>query len=379
MRIKRTHYEVLGLPRTATPDEIKQQYRKLARENHPDVAPDKAAAEAEFVEISEAYQVLSNPDKRTIYDSELDAEMFRVEPRRGIDFTTPSDYGSAAPGRRRSAPSHSEQARRLVQEAETAFTQGDLRSAAWLCKQARQLDSRNVQAHVVLGDIYRVQGQTEQAISMYTIASQLNPLDSDVTAKLNRLLRQTGNNHPVPVRERRVALKVGLNLMGWSMSAFMFMMLMMSPGKPIPWLEQNLRLVGTWSTMLFAVLMVTGAITGFLLSVNGSVQLLDGELVFQAMRRFGPRRSSFPVGLVLLAFNMLSFYVAVGVYVIISIVQDSLSNSVLKSFATTFALVLVAAFVYAPGRAEVLTFGGNVAFPAVLFGWAIGDMFRPSW
>ena len=62
------YYQSLGIERTATPDEIKQAFRKLARIHHPDVAKNKAAGEAKFKEINEAYEVLSDPEKRRRYD-----------------------------------------------------------------------------------------------------------------------------------------------------------------------------------------------------------------------------------------------------------------------------------------------------------------------
>ena len=62
------YYEILGVARTAPPDEIKQAFRKLARVHHPDVAKNKAAGEAKFKEINEAYEVLGDPEKRKRYD-----------------------------------------------------------------------------------------------------------------------------------------------------------------------------------------------------------------------------------------------------------------------------------------------------------------------
>ncbi|WP_294181406.1 molecular chaperone DnaJ [uncultured Schumannella sp.] len=61
------HYEVLGLERTATPEEIKKAYRRLARELHPDVNPSEDAAER-FKLVTHAYDVLSDPDQRERYD-----------------------------------------------------------------------------------------------------------------------------------------------------------------------------------------------------------------------------------------------------------------------------------------------------------------------
>ena len=62
------YYAILGVSKTASADEIKRSFRKLARKYHPDVNPDNKSAEAKFKEVSEAYEVLSDADKRTKYD-----------------------------------------------------------------------------------------------------------------------------------------------------------------------------------------------------------------------------------------------------------------------------------------------------------------------
>ena len=69
MATRRDYYEILGVPRDATQEEIKKAYKKLAKKWHPDLNPqNRKEAEERFKEITEAYQVLSDPEKRAQYD-----------------------------------------------------------------------------------------------------------------------------------------------------------------------------------------------------------------------------------------------------------------------------------------------------------------------
>jgi curved DNA-binding protein len=81
------YYEILGVSRTATEDEIKKAYRKLARKHHPDVNPNDKSAEEKFKKINEAYEVLSDKDKRQKYDR------FGENWKTGEQFSPPPGYG----------------------------------------------------------------------------------------------------------------------------------------------------------------------------------------------------------------------------------------------------------------------------------------------
>lgn len=88
----RDYYEILGVGRAATADEIRKAYRKLARKHHPDVNPNDSAAEERFKEISEAYDVLSDAEKRAKYDRL--GENWKA----GSDFTPPPGWGARGGG-----------------------------------------------------------------------------------------------------------------------------------------------------------------------------------------------------------------------------------------------------------------------------------------
>ncbi len=100
----RDYYKILGAARTATADEIKKSYRRLARKFHPDVSKEKDA-EAKFKEVQEAYEVLKDPEKRAAYDqlgSEWKSgEQFRPPP----DWATGFEFrGGPRPGTGRRGP-----------------------------------------------------------------------------------------------------------------------------------------------------------------------------------------------------------------------------------------------------------------------------------
>ncbi|HJU18564.1 MAG TPA: J domain-containing protein [Stellaceae bacterium] len=118
---RETPYQVLGVKKDASQDEIRKAYRKLAKQFHPDLNPGKPAAEARFKEISAAYDLLSDPEKRGRYDrGEIDesgaerprtyyrdhaesAEGWKYGPEGGIDPEDLEDLFAAFGGRRRGA------------------------------------------------------------------------------------------------------------------------------------------------------------------------------------------------------------------------------------------------------------------------------------
>ncbi|MDR1730989.1 MAG: DnaJ domain-containing protein [Synergistaceae bacterium] len=85
------YYEILGVPRTASQEDIRKAYRKLAKKYHPDVSKEKNA-DVRYREINEAYEVLKDPDKRVKYDT-LGANW-----EQGQDFTPPPGWGSSMNG-----------------------------------------------------------------------------------------------------------------------------------------------------------------------------------------------------------------------------------------------------------------------------------------
>lgn len=383
MQKNKNYYQILGVTKTATDEEIKRRYRQLVRQHHPDVAQDKEAAKLIFLEIAEAYQTLINPNRRTIYDASIDTQPFRTAPsaRPSPGSRPPGSQQTQASARPRPSQTNTQtqqaqrarvaaEVQRLMSEAQKSFSSGQFRSAAYTCKEVIRISPRNFRAHVILGDIYRIQGQIDEAIAMYSVAVQLDPKNLDVQAKLDRLVRATTRQvaDTPEDAERHASLKIGLSLIGIAIIGCLLFYLGTSPGRPI---EEIPTWMGSWSPMLIQTLVYCSLVIGFLMSYNGQVERLGDELAFKAARR-----SDYPVGLLLMLFTFISFYIAAGVYILSGWLQESLSKSVMKAYGAAIILILIVASAYQPGRGEVLLLGGNIAFPSILIGWSIGDLFK---
>ena len=382
MTLKRTYYETLGLPRTATREQVKKRYRQLVRKYHPDVAEDKASARVAFLQINEAYNTLVDPDRRLIYDAELDLQIAGPTPRASRPSTTSAEsrpgggfHVRQSSSRSRASQRGSRSAERSMQEAREAMARGQLWVAMDCARDAVNADHRNVQAHILLGDIYRMQNRNDEAVAEYSVTVQLDPANAEAKAKLDKGMRRSSRGFSDASVERMQALKTGITLISASVGAFVLILLAVSPGQPIPWLREHLPFVGTWSPMLILTLLAAGSLTGLLMSVTDTVRALDDELVFQMVS--AGRRVSYPIGLILVLLNIFAFYAAAGIYIVAALVQDSVSASVIKSFVATVLVLALVGLIYPPGTREVLVWGGNLVFPALLFGWAVGDFVKP--
>jgi curved DNA-binding protein CbpA len=427
--MQQTHYQILGVATTATPEEIKKRFRELARKYHPDVNRDKAGSHQAFVRITEAYQVLSDPLRRADYDLMLRDRARRLGsagsgtatssgPRSGaagprpgpnppppnVGFRPgpgssarvpphrppqtpgrPQTRSGAAPAGRRSTPDLAQ----YLRNAQAAYASLRYKDAIRFCELARQLDPRNPLAYSLLGDIARAQGRVSDAINYYSLAVQNCPPQQRqvVMAKLDRLLAReqaaggrpaaTGPQRtPTPPRpaavRRRASQQVAIGAFGVALALTIAFVLPQVAAEPLT----QLAWISAWTAPILWAMILSGGILGATLTMMGAVRPLDEELVFPSLMR--DRASGVPLGLLLLLTGGLFFYLAVGVYLLIGALQESVSGSVLRVFATTFVLVCcLAVLVPAEAGRQILLLGGNVVFISMVVGWMLGDLFRP--
>jgi curved DNA-binding protein CbpA len=241
-------YEILEVQPDADVALIKSQYRKLVRENHPDIAPDKEAAHARMQLILEAYNTLSDAEKRTAYDRVRKGESEPAKttarpaqarpsssPRPGSSSYAPrpnssgyaprntsrssSSRGSSSGSSSRSSSSSSSndwsnvpaasssnpRTRLLTMVFEAAnlyFEDGRAQEAISICERVMKADASNAEAPALLGDIYADQGRIDLALMMYERAMRRRPDNLGYRQKYEAL-KNTGGAGPSPTSTPR--------------------------------------------------------------------------------------------------------------------------------------------------------------------------------
>lgn len=373
------YYEVFGIPENSNIAVIKKRYRELVRVYHPDVAGNKADAHRMFLRISEAYETLSDADARSAYDRSLLSE--REKERKKRDDAAQQRrrrYQRIENGGLGVTPEQKSKAMEQVRNAQLMFIQRRLPTAAELCKAALAIDPRNVQAHVILGDIYKIRGKAELAIKHYSYAMQFNPSDRDVERKLTEVLSSSiGNTPEEPVYTSGTSryYKARMNMAGWTMVAGLFVAIRMLP-MPLQLIADGTGYyVSQFNWWLLPLLGIIGFLVGFMLSVNGWLGSPSRELFTTGRLVKG---GGIPLGHIALVVSLFLFWVTVGIYICVALLRGDTSRSVTRLLLATAGVLLMTAVVYNSGYQDtIILLGGNLVFPCSVFGWYCGHALNP--
>ncbi|HVT43722.1 MAG TPA: DnaJ domain-containing protein [Thermoanaerobaculia bacterium] len=169
--MKTNYYEILGVERTASEAEIRETFRRLARENHPDRyhGPDKAEAERRFQTLTEAVNVLTNPERRRQHDSTIQG----VAPRSVTDFA--------------------QVAKAYLAKGVKAFKEGDFVTARENFDMAVKHNADDAKAHYYLAlASARIPGALRQAVQSMEAAVQKEPMNVTYLKDAGMLARRAG-------------------------------------------------------------------------------------------------------------------------------------------------------------------------------------------
>lgn len=395
---ERTHYQILGVPETASIEEIKKQYRAMARKFHPDVNTGQEAAR-QFSIIAEAYRVLSDSEARRLYDAN------RALQSRPIGTSSRPSGSSPAPSTPRPSAAALE-ADRLVQQAQTAHSRGRHIEARTLAEQALRYNRKNALAWEILGDICRAQNRIDDALHNYSMAIQLEPRNASLHQKIERIARRTpsagstsnGYTPNTPPRaaaaanlfdntmrpggfgampaERRPLLQVLVGFFGF-FGAFLVLLFTGMFAKELSSPAHSLPIVTTWTWPFVGALSVTGVLLGATMTITGTIRRIEEDLILTPTET----TRATPLGIFVMALGSIFFWGAAALHLLVSFTQEALTPSLLRLYGIVSVMVLLFATVWSDtsgGFIQTLLFGGNVIFVSLIIGWLLGDFFRPD-
>ncbi|MBV6457079.1 MAG: Chaperone protein DnaJ [Fimbriimonadaceae bacterium] len=362
--MSRSHYEILGVSRGVTDAELKAAYRKLVLKYHPDQSKEPGAAEV-FISITEAYQVLSDPERRASYNRLLDGragETGKAVPNpKPTPKKAPAPEYRSAPRRAAAAPAPTGDVLHLT----GLIGKGRVTEAEVLAQQLIRKSPTQPLPYAVLGDIARSRGDYREAAKQYALAAQMDPLN-DLYQKLHEsMLERVSNPRVTSAGKTETRVPVAPMVVGLvtSISAFVYASVAGDPAMT------TLAPIDTWKLSTFLALIVAGLALGVTLTIAG---LLDR---FDAIQRGTVMRLTPSIALA--GVCLFNFWLALAVFLWIGVAQNTFhpatSRMVAGAAGLTLTFVMIAQLAGSPIGLQVLLWGGNWIYLFGLMGWLVTD------
>ena len=373
------YYQLLGVARNASQEQLRKAYRDKVKRFHPDVANDKESADERIKLIYQAWEVLSDPDRRKAYNQLLALE----DKRRAAEEAA----------RRRRAEIREGQ--ELFRKARLVRAGGMLNPAKELALKAARLLDSDWEAWALVGEIALEQGDYDTAIASYTEAVCSSKHNPSVQNRLDQVLAKAAKG-AVPTEHRfdlgqagdgfrkgsrtwrdelgrwytpRLAAKfetarayVGILTAGWLLASIVLLQQWL-PEPSVDHLPRILLWVGAADA--FAL--------GLLLDAIGALEYFDDAMFYRGMGSSGV-----PRGAVLMLVNFINYAIALPVYLLLALFEGEVSVSILLCYGVSMALCLLLAVLVPDQLVMLALWLSGPATNLVCFGWACGTFFRPS-
>lgn len=353
--MKKTYYELLGVAPSATQEEIRSAYRKLAHRYHPDTSEDVASADR-FIEITNAYEVLGDVARRKTYDLTLQLEAKKA--------TTASQIKAAPKVEPKPKPPKPNAPTDDLVKLTGLFGRGKFDEAERFAVEILERDPRQAVAYGVLGDIARARGNRIQAIDMYGRAVQMDPRNPLYLQRYEELVRAStarGAQQSGIATSSVATIGVGVFLV-------LLGVIYVAIGHEAA-LAPSISLVSTWTLGLVVMLFLAGVIVGASLSVANLVDSFS-SVNMTALGKISPTVALGSIAIV-------SFWAATCLYVILGVGQNAFNYStsrLITGVAGVVALMSIAASISPViNPLQVILWGGNLVYIGAISGWMVVD------
>ena len=213
-------YLVLGVARSCDGETLKNAYRRLVRENHPDVVPDKSAATIRMTQINAAWALVGDPQKRAAFDLRQRFEERQTRerfasgtrptnaPKRTSSQSGASSRANDAQTPDKRAPAPTSRHARLAEASRLLFKQNKPAEALELCRAILKTDFRNIPARELMGEAYLRLGQTERALAVWEQALVLAPNNVQLRRRWMQLMSPDVRAEPTPNAQAPAPIRV---------------------------------------------------------------------------------------------------------------------------------------------------------------------------
>lgn len=368
------YYAILEVPFDADAVAIRRAYRLKVKELHPDVAKDKATANELFLLAKEAYNVLSDPQRRTNYDVTYSGRRTRSRP------------SSRQPGARPESPSadtwtkhqNSLNVAELLQRAMRELAVGRNPYARRDLAEVLAREPENPDAMLLMGRLYRAEGRTDDWIRVLQEGLQKNPSNVAMRLAFNDAMKTRGEKpfvreSPETQEEQRRRGYLATGLIG---GAGAFMWGMTHPGPPLAYIDFAVSAPG----QLVVWTMIAAALAGWMMAATGYISKIDDELFWpdtggRSLRR-PVHRNDAPLGLAVPVMALIHYFLAIAVIGVLMLSRGVFSRSlaIVSAVALGFAAAMAMAYP-ADGHSIFFWCPGWLMF-AEFCGWYIGEFFR---
>lgn len=361
---------MLGVSARASLDEIRKAYRLLAKQHHPDASNDPGTTET-FILVKEAYETLSDPERRAAYDSALEwMSVKKPAPRKPTPKPewprTTASYGSSIPR----APHEPPRVQTAVTTPEALrltalISRGRFNEAEALALRLLEREPKVALAHAVLADIAVIRGQIRRAAELYAVAAQLDPSNRLYMRKHEEVLRTLRN--PVPAAQMPPhPNSFSAPLSGLFVVGVCAVYVAVSRESA---LLPSFAPISSWTLGLLVMLFLCGVTAGACLAVANLVER------FGAVRGGSVTRISPTIAIGLVA--VVNFWAAGMLYVAVGVSQDAFNSSLSRLLAACALVTLILALASSASPLiapfQTVLWGGNVVYAGALSGWMVAD------
>lgn len=362
------HYATLGVGKEADSAAIRRAFGRLAKELHPDKNPSPQAAER-FMAVKEAYDVLSDPERRRAHDAvlRLNDEIARKkqeDEREAIRARNEASQRRQEDEKKAAWVANRERVDRLVK----LMNSGRLADAEALAGEILTVDPRNAVAFAAKGDIARVRGALMDAQKFYAYAVQFDSTNPVYQRKWEEVMEGAKEGDTVKVRDASdIGVGPGLTMTFVVLSGAAYTVL----AKEAPLLAGS-GLAGTLTLGLVVMLLVSGVTVGACLTAANALDPIDASL--------GSAVVKVPPAVTLGFVAILNYWLAVGLYVLLGATQGAFNRSLSRLLGFSGLVVLVfslARLTAGPtGLWQTLLWGGNFVYLGAACGWFMAESLR---